>query len=196
MIVCDDGGWTIWWVEAAFFQPGGAFQTLDWLIEATESVLDDAGGTFQGLDARLQGVDHLVVSRDRSGGGTLQCLIYPWGRPGTGDRRRRPVDVRLAVRGPSGETVPDPGPYGFYVSGSIGDLQGREILRHSTELHGRTAEDLVARVASLCGDGQHNFILDRDIGRMHDDDPGSGVREPSGPLTPSGESSVCLDLAK
>jgi hypothetical protein len=72
MIVRDDESWTIWWVETAFFQPGGAFQTLDWLAQATESLLRDSGGRFQSLDAVLQATDDLVLSRDPSGGGTLQ----------------------------------------------------------------------------------------------------------------------------
>jgi hypothetical protein len=163
MIVRDDEGWTIWWVDTAFFQPGGAFQTLDWLEQATESLLSETGGAFQSLDALLQATDDLVLGRDPRGGGTLQYLIYPWGRPGIGDKRRLPVDVLLKSVFPSTDPVPEPRLYGFYVSGNPGDLRAIDIDRHSLEVHGRTATDLVNHVASLCDDGQHNFIWDRDI---------------------------------
>ena len=167
MIVRDDEGWTIWWVECPFFQPGGAFQTLDWLVQATDALLSDSGGAFPTLDELVQATDALVRSRDPSGGGTLQYMIYPWGRPGVGDKRRLPIEVRkLGAPGTtSSETVPQTRRRGgFYISGSPGDLRVREIATgDDLPVHGRTADDLVSQVASLCGDGQHDFIWDRNI---------------------------------
>ena len=150
-----------------FFQPGGAFQTLDWLVQATDALLSDSGGAFPTLDELVQATDALVRSRDPSGGGTLQYMIYPWGRPGVGDKRRLPIEVRkLGAPGTtSSETVPQTRRRGgFYISGSPGDLRVREIATgDDLPVHGRTADDLVSQVASLCGDGQHDFIWDRNI---------------------------------
>jgi hypothetical protein len=163
MIVRDGEDWMTWWVDIPFFGRGGAFQTLDWLAQATESLLGDSVGAFQSLDALLQAIDDLVVGRDPSGGGTLQYMIYPWGRPGVGDIRRLPIDVCLAVRGPSSETVPELRPCaGFYISGSPGDLRAIESVDRY-EVRGSTVEDLVTQVPSLCGHGQHSFIWDRDV---------------------------------
>jgi hypothetical protein len=85
LIIREDRGWWVGWADIGAFSPGGAFQTLDWFLEATESLLRDSGGTLQSLDALLQPIGDLVLSRDPNGGGTLQYEIYPWGRPGIGD---------------------------------------------------------------------------------------------------------------
>jgi hypothetical protein len=166
VIVRKDGGWTTWWADIPAFSPGGAFQTLGWLVQATEALLEESGGAFRTLDALVEAADALVRGRDPSGGGTLQYKIYPWGRPGVGDERS-PFDVfMLVARGTGrGGTVPEARPHTTYqISGSLGDLQAVEIARGSNvEVHGRTADDLVSQVGEVRGGRPDGFTWIRDI---------------------------------
>jgi len=173
VIVRKDGGWTIWWADVAAFSPGGAFQTLEWLVQATVALLDESGGAFQTLDALVEASDALVRGRDPSGGGTLQYKIYPWGRPGVGDERS-PFDVFMLVAPgtDSGETVPEARPHtAFQILGSPGDLQAVEIARDTdVEVHGRTADDLVSQVGEVRGGRPDVFTWIRDIRRLRHTD--------------------------
>ncbi len=166
VIVRKDGGWTIWWADIAAFSPGGAYQTLDWLVQATAALLDDAGGAFQTLDALVEATDALVRGRDPSGGGTLQYKVYPWGRPGVGDERS-PFDVFMLVApgADGGGTVPGARLHTtFQILGSPGDLQAVEIARGgNVEVHGRTADDLVSQVGEVRGERPDVFTWIRDI---------------------------------
>ena len=159
----------IWWADVGFFGPGGAFQTLDWLVHATETLLHESGGAFQTLDALVEATDALVVGRDPSGRGTLQYKIYPWGRPGVGDERN-PMDVFLMgtpgthTTEKLGETPPRAA---FQIWGSPGDLRVREIATaYDLPLHGRTADDLLSRVGRARGEAPHAFTWIRTIGSL------------------------------
>jgi hypothetical protein len=163
MIARDDGGWTTWWPDVVF-EPGGAFQTLDWLVQATNDLLHESGGAFQTLDELVKAIDALVRGRDPSGDGTLQYKIYPWGRPGVGDKRD-PFDVfYLTAPGThTGEPIPETRPHTtFNVVGSPGDLHAREI-RWDMDVYGRTTDDLVNRVAEVRGERPDAFVWIRAI---------------------------------
>jgi hypothetical protein len=166
VIVRKDAGWMIWWDDIASFSPGGAFQTLDWLAEATDSLLRGSGGAFQSLDELIQATDALVLSRDPTGEGCLQYKIYPWGRTGIGDERASfDVFVLSAPGTDTSEADPEARPHtSFNIWGSPGDLQADEIVHGgSIEVHGRTAEEVVNRVTEIRGERPDAFTWIRDI---------------------------------
>jgi len=164
--VRKDAGWTIGWADIAAFSPAGAFQTLDWTVQATRALLEEPGGAFQSLDALVEAVDALVRGRDPSGGGTLQYKIYPWSRPGVGDEHS-PFDVFMLVAPGTdiGGAVPGARPHTtFQILGSPGDLRAVEMTRGSnTDVHGRTADDLVSQVGDVRGGQPDLFTWIRDI---------------------------------
>jgi hypothetical protein len=166
VIAQKNGGWTIWWADVGAFGPGGAFQTLDWLVRATDALLRDLGGAFQSLDQVVQATDGLVLGRDPSGGGCLQYVIYPSGRPGVGDEHS-PSDVFLIGAPAPSSNAADPGARAaavFHISGIPGNLQATEITRVcGLELRGRTAGDLVTEAAKFRGSLPDKFVWIREI---------------------------------
>jgi hypothetical protein len=158
--------------DVGAFGAGGAFQTLDWLVEATDSLLRESGGAFQNLDELAKSIDGSVLGRDPTGAGCLQYKIYPWGRPGVGDERD-PFDVfLLAVPDTDrANAVPEARSHTvFNIWGPPGDLHADEIAGDGgIEVHGRTPEELVNRVASVRGHRPDAFTWIRDIRSMHAD---------------------------
>ncbi len=120
---------------------GGAFPTLDWLVEATESLLRESGGAAQSFDALPQATDDLVLGWDPNGGGTLQYKIYPWGRPGIGDDAaafdmfpiRSPGPERHEAGAEARQSA------SFNICGTPGDLRADEIASSGAgiEVRGR-----------------------------------------------------------
>jgi hypothetical protein len=159
-------GWTIWWADVGSFGPGGAFQTLDWLVQATDALLRESGGAFQSLDQLVQATDGLVLGRDPTGSGCLQYMIYPSGRPGVGDEHS-PFDLFLIEAPAPGSNAADPvaRPAAvFHISGRPGNLQATEITRVcGLEFRGRTAGDLVAQAAKFRGSLPDKFVWIREI---------------------------------
>jgi hypothetical protein len=190
VIVRKDEGWRIWWADLSGFSPGGAFQTLDWLVEATESRLRDSGGAFQTLDALVESTDALVLGRDPTGVGTLQYKIHPWGRrPGVEDERlsfdvcrigvpgeglvpaaRRPFVTRRWVVADAYETVPEARALSFHIYGRTGDLRAAYIASGTDlPLRAHTTGDLISQVAEIHGDLPHTFTWIRSIQSLHAD---------------------------
>lgn len=166
LVIRKDRGWWIQWADIGVFSPGGAFQTLDWLVEATESLLRESGGAFQSLDALLQSIGDLVLSRDPNGGGTLQYKIYPWGRPGIGDEAAG-FDVVLvpALRPDAQEVDGEARPHtSFNIWGEPGHLHADEITSGGgIMVNSHSVEELVSRVTEIRGERPDAFTWIRKI---------------------------------
>lgn len=191
VIVRKPEGWRIWWADIPFSGPGGAFDTLDWLVQSTDALVSESGGAFQTLDALVEATDALVLARDPTGVGTLQYKIHPWGRrPGMEDERlpfdmcrigaagegavrsrQRPLVTRLWVVGDSDETVSEVhSPLAFHIYGNTGDLRAAYIASGADlQLHAHTAGDLISQVAEIHGELRHNFTWIRTIQSLHAD---------------------------
>ena len=133
-------------------------------MHATDNRLREAGGAFETLNALVDAIDALVIGRDPGGRGCLQYKIYPWGRPGVGDDRL-PFDVFFLQAPGSTHGEPEaPLHTAFHISGKPGDLLATEISHDGTlEVHGRSADDLVSKVAELRGERPDSFTWIKDI---------------------------------
>ena len=160
------GGWTIGWPGGATFSPGGGFETLDRLAQATDTLLAGSGGSFRTLDALTGATDALVHDRGADGEGTLQYKIYPWGRPGVGDERG-PADVFMLVAPGTVASKAAPGARPntmFRVSESPGDLMAVEIAPgRNLQVRARTPDQLVSQVGEARGEKPDVLIWVRDI---------------------------------
>jgi hypothetical protein len=189
VIVRKPEGWRIWWADIPFSGPGGAFDTLDWLVQSTDALLSESGGAFQTLDALVEAIDALVLGRDPTGVGTLQYKIHPWGRRGVGDERL-PFDVCMieapgeGVRAARGPLVTRPWVVGdgyetvseersllaFHIYGNAGELRVADIPSGTDlQLRAQTVGDLVSQVAGIYGELPHAFTWIRNIQSMHAD---------------------------
>ncbi len=146
VIVRKPEGWRICWADIPFSDPGGAFDTLDWLVQSTDALVSESRGAFQTLDALVEAIDALVLGRDPTGVGTLQYKIPPWGRPAVGDERlpfdvymigapgegvpgtQGPLVTRPWVVGDGYETVSEElSPLAFHIYGNAADLEAADI---------------------------------------------------------------------
>lgn len=189
VIVRKQEGWRIWWADFGF-GPGGAFDTLDWLVQSTDTLVSGSGGAFRTLDALVEATDALVLAREPTGVGTLQYKIHPWGRrPGVEDERlpydickirapgegpvrgtQGPLVTRLWVVEDSHETVAEARPLAFHIYGNTGDLRAAYIASGADlHLNADTAGDLISQVAEIHGELPHNFTWIRAIQSLHAD---------------------------
>jgi hypothetical protein len=125
-IVREDGVWTVSWIDGSF-ESGAVFDTLDELIDATDTLVRN------------------TYRRRRGAGPTLQYAIHPWGR----------VDVFriiLVNNGNSPAALDPPLRAVFHIAGGPGNLTATDISGVSgLVLRGSTPSQLVSQASNLLG---------------------------------------------
>ena len=189
VIVRKPEGWRICSADIPFSDPGGAFDTLDWLVQSTDALVSELTRSLPDTGCACRG-DRCASSRSGSdGSGTLQYKIPPWGRPAVGDERlpfdvymigapgegvpgtQGPLVTRPWVVGDGYETVSEElSPLAFHIYGNAADLEAADIASGTDlQLPRQTAGDLISEIAEIYGELPHAFTWIRDIQSLHVD---------------------------